>query len=272
MIAPRISYSAARALDECPRRYALSFTAVLPSFQSSLHLGQAIHAAAARAADITHKTGTVPGLDEIAPVFSAALNQLPIARNPPGRQILDELFELGLPKLEVFLKVIAPRLRQMQRLETEKWVNVNLGSGEHEVLVSGRIDLLFFDPMKSRLVLLDLKTGRAPEESGSNPQLAAYIAAARTDATLNADFGPDIRIDAFSVYLEPPAPTFQDYDQETHLQNDLEYLVKSGTRASEMTEFPARASAACAYCQYFEHCYPNGMLPKASVSVVLPTA
>lgn len=265
MIAPRISYSDAQNLANCPKRYALGFTAVLPSFQSSLHLGLALHNAAARAADITHRTGTVPGIDEIAPIFTTALNTLPLTRDQPTRQTLETLFEDGLPKLEVFLNVIAPRLRQMKRLETEKWVQVNLDDGTNQVIVTGRIDLMFFDPMKSRLVILDLKTGRAPEEHGSNPQLAGYIAATRADPAIIAEFGPDIRIDAFAVYLESPMPIFHAYDQDEHLQADLAYFVQSGTRAAAMTEFPANHSSACAYCGYFEHCHPDHGKPSNAV-------
>jgi PD-(D/E)XK nuclease superfamily len=258
MIAPRINYSAAKALEQCARRYAWGFLAFKPVFQPALHLGQAIHTVAAHAADAFHKTGNLPDLSELVPPLRLALDKLSPTQTPVTRAELEGLLDEGIPKLEVFLRDVLPKLSTMKRLETEKWVRVALRDGSRFVIATGKIDLLFYDPSQQRFVILDLKTGRAADDIGSNPQLALYIAAARVDPELRAEFGAEIPISACNVYLDQPNASFVKYDAATHAQSDLEYLVRAGIKAYDLTEFPAHPNSMCPHCPFFEACYPDG--------------
>ena len=260
MIAPRINYSAAKALEQCARRYAWGFLAFKPVFQPALHLGQAIHTVAALAADAFHRTGNLPDLAELVPPLRLALDKLPPTQTPVTRAELEALLDEGIPELEIFLRDVLPKLATMKRLETEKWVRVALRDGSRFVIATGKIDLLFYDPSQQRFVILDLKTGRAADDIGSNPQLALYIAAAPVDPELRAEFGADIPISACNVYLEQPKATFVKYDAATHAQSDLEYLVRAGVKAYDLTEFPAQPNSGCAYCPFFEACFPSDAL------------
>jgi CRISPR/Cas system-associated exonuclease Cas4 (RecB family) len=265
MIAPRINYTAAKALEQCTRRYAWSFLAFKPVFQPALHLGQAVHNIAARASDVFHRTGKFLDDAELAPMLRTELDQLPPTETPVSRYELEQLLDEGIPKLQIFLRDVLPKLRGMKRLETERWVRVELHNESKFVIATGKIDLLFYDPTGQRFVILDLKTGRACDDLGSNPQLALYISAIRADTALQAEFGAETPVVACNVYLEQPKATFVKYDAETHLQTDLKYLVRAGIRAYDLTEFPAQPNSGCAYCPFFEACFPNQSLEPPGV-------
>jgi CRISPR/Cas system-associated exonuclease Cas4 (RecB family) len=247
---PRTSPTSARTYQQCPRQFAYTSSAAVPSFQPRLHFGSALHACIAQSLeDAQRNGGKLPELEEIISSMQDKLKTLPIVRHPPSPEELDDMLFEGVGKLEVFLRELAPYLLKMQHLQVERWVRLHLSDATGTVLVTGRIDLVFYDPDEDTYMIFDVKTGKVDEQAAHhNPQLALYASAILHERGANA------KVRTYNVYLEDHLRTVE-YDHEQHRAIDLHSLIETARASTLAKEFPAVRGHHCLWCAYQEVCF-----------------
>lgn len=248
---PQISPSSASAYRQCPKQYAYAASAALPIFSSDLHMGEALHATIQNILEYGQHKNRLPELDEVASIYQSKLSILPIQQNLPSHDEIAQMVDAGIPKLEVFLNQIAPKLQAMQQLELESWVRLYLHDQFGTVLVTGRIDMTFFDPAKNTYYVVDIKTGKTNRNSAQqNPQLALYTASIRYRV------GNDARIRALTVYLNDGECQKIEYDQH-NLERDLETLMVTARAAQNDKFFEMNRGFHCQWCNYQTACFAD---------------
>jgi CRISPR/Cas system-associated exonuclease Cas4 (RecB family) len=250
---PQTSHSSASSYLICPKQYAYAASAALPAFSSSLHMGSALHATIKQTLEAaTRKNGELFFLDEIASIYKSKLRELPTATHLPTPEDIDEMLYTGIPKLETFLKHLAPKLLQMSQLELEKWIRLYLNDQDGAVLVTGRIDLTFYDPSNDTYFVYDLKMGKVSESAANhNPQLALYVSA------IGYQVGQSAKIRAFNIYFEDGVMIEVEYEHQQHAQKDLAALMQTARDSSNAQEFPINRGYHCVWCSYQTPCFTD---------------
>lgn len=243
----RLSGSAVKGFDECPRRWFLEREAkAAGTSTSSQGFGSLMHALAEAVA-----SGTLPAdVDALAGTLDAVWPALPF--DAPWQRIRER--EEALKVLQRFLRWHHDDPREL--LGVERDFEVELAP---DVVLHGRADRVELDP-DGNVVVVDLKTGtttRTKDDVQSDAQLAVYQLATRAGAFTELNDGPpggaelvQLRQEAYGKVKVQPQDPLPAGDRPTWA-DELVHGVASGVRAET---FPARPNDRCPRCPFRTSC------------------
>ena len=246
------SHSKLSTFEQCPLRFKFKYIdKLIPDIEKTIeaHLGSMVHDTLEWIYNEVRNNHFVPNLDEVIEHYATHWQQeysenIVVVKN---NMTTKNYFDKGVQFLIDYYVKHQPF--KDGTIECEKKITLELGeNGEHNIV--GYIDRLVYDEENDRYEVHDYKTANSlptKEKVESDRQLALYSIAVKNT------FGQEKDTLLVWHYLAHNTKI-----TSTRTENELEQLKKDILelihKIESATEFPARKSILCNWCEFKETC------------------